>query len=791
MTTERSVTETRRRSARLTWPFRPPSTTSPRAPFGPTLALTLTLAVAFFAVVMAVVMLRSTPTDLGSLGEQNQDAETALYVIAFALILPVALIVVPRLAGAVAAGPNTGALSLLAALLVATLAASILVASLLPGGGGLVGELIVVGIWWVGAVAALARARQTRPWSRLLEFAHLAQSAWALAGALVLAALLAFTSLESLSPVPVLGAVVAAIALLAAARRGAAGLPRVPRRWGLAIDAAITVLILLAIPDLIIFNPGQALDTFIVQFHHDLWLGPANELLAGRALLVDNASQYGIGPIYLLAAWFQLAPIGYGTFGFLDGVLFAFVFGGSYSVLRLAGVSRFLAAGALALGIIALIYNLEYSVGTLPQHGPLRFGLPIILILAAVAEARFPRRSRACRVAQLVTLGLASVWALEAFAYTIATFAGIVGFQAWMRPGPGRLGWLAGEGALALGACAGAHLVFNAVTLAFAGQLPDYGQYLDFLDEFLFGAQSSITFDFSHWSAGLPVGMAYAASAVALVLLVRCRRDIVERERTAVIALCGTTAYGIVLFSYFVNRSGDLVLPYVALPALLAGTLWLSLLLRGALVESRSVRVGGLAFALSLSALLLSVAWSSIGDRFPRSALAHVVPGGEPLGGAVDRLWSPPPLDLRAPQGELLIDEYMPSQRRVVILALPALATEILMRSGRANKLAFTDPVEDGFLGSKRIPAIRRSVAELEPGERLLMQDAGLTVLAALDREPSRDAFANPVSFPESAGESLLPLQQWALQRIRARFGIRVIHRDEQGYVVAELTARR
>ena len=42
------------------------------------------------------------------------------------------------------------------------------------------------------------------------------------------------------------------------------------------------------------------------------------------------------------------------------------------------------------------------------------------------------------------------------------------------------------------------------------------------------------------------------------------------------------------------------------LPALLAGTLWLSLLLRGALVESRSPALGGLAFALSLAVLLVS-----------------------------------------------------------------------------------------------------------------------------------------------------------------------------------------
>src|SRR5207247_3214573 len=103
---------------------------------------------------------------------------------------------------------------------------------------------------------------------------------------------------------------------------------------------------------------------------------------------------------------------------------------------------------------------------------------------------------------------------------------------------------------------------------------------------------------------------------------------------------------------YFVDRSADHVLPYVCLPALMAGTLWLSMLVRGALGRSTSVRLGGLAFALILSVLLVSVAWSSIGDRFSRSALAHVLPGGESARTAFHRLWHPAPVASRAPRGE-------------------------------------------------------------------------------------------------------------------------------------------
>jgi hypothetical protein len=782
------------------------------APLGPTLALTLTLAVACFAVLMAAVMLHSTGTSLGPGQEEHQSAESTVYVIAFGLILPAAVILVPRLADTIAAGPNGGGLSLLTAVLVATLAASILVTSVLPGGGGLVDEVAVSGTWSLGALVVLARARQRRPWARLLDLAHLAPFAWGLAGGLVFAALLAFTSLGSLSPVPiVIGAIVVPIVLLVYGRRGGASPLSVSRRRGLAIDACVIVVLLLAVPDLgfvhsAVGQLAQALNSAVIQYHHNLWLGPVNELLAGRALLVDNASQYGIGPIYLLAGWFQIAPIGYGTFGFLDGVLSAGYFAVGYCVLRLAGTPRMLAAGAMALAVIVLIYNLDFAVGAVPQSGPLRFGLPMLLILASVAEARFSRHRRAADAAQLTVLGLASIWALETFAYTVATFAAIACFQAWARPGPGRLRWLARRGALAIVACVAANVTLAALTLAFAGQLPDYGQYFFYLDEFLFGVQSLLTVDFYHWSPGLPVGVACAASAAAFVLLVRRRRDIVEGEWAALTALCGTSAYGIVLFSYFVDRSANnSILPHVALPVVLAGTIWLSLLLRGALVESRPARVGGLAFALAVSVLLLSIAWSSIGDRFSNSPLAHIVPGGESMREATHRLWHLPPFDTRAPEGERLLDRYMPGQDRVLILVRPGLATEILMRSGRSNQLPFTDPVEDsnyGYLGTERTTAMEQAIANLQPGERLLMQRGGLRVFDVLKRQPSRDVFHNPVAFPRTlAGrlgqetnpysQFLEPLQQLVLQRIGERFRLRVLHHDGQGFVVATLSSRR
>ena len=114
----------------------------PRAPLGPTLALTVALAIGLFVLVLGPALILTSPTPLPPpLGEQEQDVESALYVAVFAMILPVALIGAPRLADSIAAGPNAGVLSLLVAFVVATLAVAILVVRTLPGGGSVVAAL--------------------------------------------------------------------------------------------------------------------------------------------------------------------------------------------------------------------------------------------------------------------------------------------------------------------------------------------------------------------------------------------------------------------------------------------------------------------------------------------------------------------------------------------------------------------------------------------------------------------------------------------------------------------------
>jgi hypothetical protein len=182
----------------------------------------------------------------------------------------------------------------------------------------------------------------------------------------------------------------------------------------------------------------------------------------------------------------------------------------------------------------------------------------------------------------------------------------------------------------------------------------------------------------------------------------------------------------------------------------------------------------------------VSVAWSSVGAHYDRSALAHVIPGGSSLRGALHRLWHPPPLNSAAPKGESLLDRYMPGQQRVLIVAKPDLATEILVRSGRSNQLPFSNPLEDSFVGTRELPALQQAVDDLEPGDRMLTQRGALHVLSVLQAQPSRNVLTDPVH----VHEGFTPQQEWVLQKMAERFHLQVIHRDGLGYVVVSLAPR-
>lgn len=766
-----------------------------RAGFGAALAIACTLTIAVVLALMAVQLLLIHPGITGYGGrtglfnQQNQTVKSDLYLVGFVIILPGALVIAPRLVSRILAGTNAGALTVYSVLLAGSLAGIVILVRLsgaLPWGSGVKGVLVGVLVWTVLAGILTRKVLGSRSWSPFVWLSAAKHMLVGAGGVLLLGVLLCLTRGSSLSVVPlVLGT---AVSLGVAVAFGRLSLPRVGRR-GLILDGAFIVILLFAIPDLVVFHnpsgiPSYLADPGLIQYQQGWLLGPTNQLLGGGALLVSvPVSQYGVGVLYFLAGWFRLAPIGYGTFGFLDGLLTALFYIAGYSLLRVAGIRRLLAASTLALGVLVLVYNFQYFVGQLPEEGPLRFGLPMLAALAEVAGTRWPRRRVLARFTGLFVLAVSAVWALEAFAYTTVTFIAAVGAGAWLAPRGERLRQVVrglGQGAAAVVA---AHAIFALATLAGTGQLPHWEQYLAYVHALLLGGQAGeITYGFANWSPGLAVYGGALVSAAAFFLVARYRPKLARRNATLVVALAATTAYSIALLSYADNRSSTYFFLYVSLPLLLAAALWLGLVLSDESRVPRPVRRGALTAALGVAVLLFSGAWPSIGSHFSRTALARAYPGGGLLR-SLDRLWRPPPIDPRAPEGVRLLDRYMPARRSLILLPTsPDLGTEILMRSGRANLLPIGDPEADSLVPTVWLPRMRLAVRQVKAGQRVLVNLAGLHVLSELRRSS-----LNAVRAPIEGGSSEL---EWILHALDERFKFLLVHRGSDGLLVDRLVRR-
>ena len=704
--------------------------------------------------------------------EHHQTAETLLYLIGFGLLLPLSTWLAIRLASR--RGP---AAEDVAGWLLGTLALAIVVVKIAVdlGAERLFATAVLGAVWLV--IACLIATRPGRPAvpGRILWIGTLV----AVAGALA-----CLTSIDTLSWPAFMGSLAVGVGLLVAIASGR--MPAWPAWLRVTTDLAVFALVWLAVPDTMIVYPEAALtdgvaafDTEVIQFHQNLFLGAASQVLDGHGVLAGTVSQYGVASIYLIAAFFELFPIGHGTLGLLDGLLTGLCFGAGYLTMRLAGSPRMVAAATLVVAVTVLAWGSHYPEGALLQHGAIRFGLPMGLIPLAVASWRWPTRYRIFRLGALAVVGLSSIWALEAFLYVAITWGGIICVElTWASPGS-RIRTLIRQVGLASASVVAFHLAFALLTLAGFGSLPDWGSYLTYLREFLGGDIGDLTYDFVPFSPALGLGFAYLVSTAGVVAL--ALRPGAGERRATLVALAGLTAYGIVLFSYFDNRSLGHILSYVSLPALLLGGIWL-----GLANEKTSGfgpfarRVLGLA-AVAGAALLIGVAWPTAKDRATDSVLAVALPGGPKLADRFHRLKYLPPLVPGAAQGERMLERYFPGEDSVPVVVKPDLDVNILVRAGRSNALGITDAKEASWVPGPHLDEVADRVNALEPGQLMLLDTQALDAWKTLRLDPAAGDF----EISQSAKVALI--QVAALREIAARFRFEPVATDPAGFSVVRL----
>lgn len=448
-----------------------------------------------------------------------------------------------------------------------------------------------------------------------------------------------------------------------------------------AIDGAVLLVTALLAIDL-----GYLYDAH----HYNFFLGPINDVLHGKTLLVDINCQYGVGVIYFLAAVFKLLPIpfNYQGFSLLLSILLVAQYALFYLLMRRVFHSQFFSAAALVIIVAANYYSqLE---ATLPSTGPLRFGLAYVLLALLVARNE-NKRQRWLPVAIYATVGLSSLWSFEAFTYTIAAyFCSELYALIWNPRELGhklhRLLPLLGGPVIAL---ATSHLLLALFTYLRAGAWPEWSHYFDYIALYSVGEFGTLTVD-----AWRPWALYIAVYFFSLMLLLYKALFAPAKDAASFAFIAGLTGFGIVQFTYFLGRSHHNNLYHICIPLIVIATYWL-------LFMQRSPRQISRGFAQSITYCFCAAAFtlllktgSDFAAKWPRSPLHQLME----LSATTPSPWSTGPSHGEVRDALALIEYRAADDERVALFLPPELTTEALMLSKKTHIFPLSNPRQDELL---------------------------------------------------------------------------------------------
>lgn len=506
--------------------------------------------------------------------------------------------------------------------------------------------------------------------------------------------------------------------------------------------------------------------SFQADPHHQNWfLGPANDLLRGKALMVDTQCVYGIGPPYLfaLADALGLAPV---TYGGADRVIcgaYAVQFALLYLLLaRLTG-SRLAAAAGIPAIVAVTCFGAQYRAAMYPSTGPIRFGPP--LLLAGLMAARFPaagfrlagsraagnrtvRRARGgggaprwLRAAEALALGTCMVWNLESMVFGPVVFAAVVatsGAALWHRSARHprarwlfarrsalRLAWGGGAGVLLLAA-------FAADTWRRSGRLPDVPGYFAMIR----GIADVSALPIRAWDAWPLVA---APSAVfgglflAWVFVPSAPRRF-PALAPVVPALVGFGALAAAQYTYYVGRSDYSNLFHVSTLPLLA--LVASAGRLAAVSGAAAARDSGRMLLIGAAVFGLTSNRFEVADHYRDSYLGRTLNAT----GLFGPMHAPLPTRREPPapvveEGIALVNKHVPASRRVFVCVNTEMVTEIHLRTATTSPFASATPTQ-----TQGIPALARAVLAgpmpLKDGDVIVaLERVGVPEITAFERD--------------------------------------------------------
>ncbi|MDW5596159.1 hypothetical protein VSS74_17560 [Conexibacter stalactiti] len=318
-----------------------------------------------------------------------------------------------------------------------------------------------------------------------------------------------------------------------------------------------------------------------VYYHLRFTFDEAFAVVNGRAPLVDFAAQYGSLWPYVMAGGMSLLGTSLGVFTALMATVTGLSLLGLYDVLRrisrssLAALLLFLPLLATSMYMMRGPLEMRYSLGNYFATFPLRYSGPLLLawLFARHLDGARPRRLWPVFLAAGLVVLNNGDFGIPALGATIAALLWLGGRPTWPV-----LRALALQLVIGL---AGAYLLVSALTLAYAGSLPDISLLFRYARMYAVAGFAMLPMP----ATGFHVVIYLTYVAVIGLATVRVLRGDEGRVLTAMLVWSGI--FGLGSASYYVGRSHPEVLTNIFPAWAFAVTLLTFVALRAAAARPR------------------------------------------------------------------------------------------------------------------------------------------------------------------------------------------------------------
>lgn len=439
------------------------------------------------------------------------------------------------------------------------------------------------------------------------------------------------------------------------------------------------------------------------HYHYSFYLGPLADLLAGKSLLVNINSQYGVLVFYFLESFFKFLPLGFSSFSLVYTCLLVIQYFLFFFIVRQLFRSQALAFFCLAaLLLINDLSPIGWAVWY-PSTGPLRFGFIYLLMALVVLRNQNPKKENLFLWLEAGVASTAFWWSFEVCVYTVPAYLGLIFLESWRGPNRKPL--------FLFQFLRTRFLMFASLTSLLggvlywdifrrSGELPHWSYYFDFIF-FYQGGFGMITMPSrGYW--WLILGVLYFSFFAILGFLL----NPAEKRPPHLNVIILVTLYGIFQFFYYLGRSHPNNLFHISMPALLLTFYWLYFIRRlnppsvPEIFKNLGFGFGAVLTACFLCALLPN-AWDKIKKNVdsPSFLLDHIILAAQDL----------PRDDPFAQAAGQLMQKYSGDSRSLVYL-FGEKGLEVSLYTGRVNAYPYNDVIQ-----SEECPPARARILSFDP----------------------------------------------------------------------------